>query len=74
MCMSFDPSIPAANTDLDANPIRDNFNALKTLIDAIPPPVAVLSGYAMLDITGQAVIDTGVVVNTVVACASSTGR
>ena len=34
--MSFDPTIPQANTNLDAVPIRDNFNALKTLIDAFP--------------------------------------
>ena len=34
--MSFNPAIPAANDNLDAAPIRDNFNALKTLIDAIP--------------------------------------
>ena len=34
--MSFDPTIPQANTDLDALPIRNNFNALKTLIDATP--------------------------------------
>ena len=36
--MPFDPSIPAANTNLDAVPIRENFNALKALIDAAGPP------------------------------------
>jgi hypothetical protein len=34
--MAFDPTVPAVNANLDANPIRDNFNALKGLIDAIP--------------------------------------
>ena len=33
--MAFDPTVPAVNADIDADPIRDNFNALKTLIDAI---------------------------------------
>lgn len=34
--MAFDPTVPAVNADLLADPIRDNFNALKGLIDAIP--------------------------------------
>ena len=36
---AFNPNIPVNNTTNDADPIRNNFNALKTLIDAgIPGP------------------------------------
>ena len=34
--MPFDPTIPQENADLDAGPIRQQFNALKALIDAAP--------------------------------------
>ena len=53
--MAFDPTVPAVNANLDANPIRDNFNALKGLIDAIPGPQ---SGLAMLDGLGVVNIST----------------
>ncbi|MEI6231405.1 MAG: hypothetical protein WCT04_00015 [Planctomycetota bacterium] len=46
--MSFDTTIPQANADLDAVPIRDNFNALKTLIDVIPAQKMLLAGRATL--------------------------
>ena len=46
--MSFDPTIPQVNADLDAVPIRNNFNELKTLIDAIPAPKVLLAGRATL--------------------------
>ena len=51
--MPFDPSIPAANTNLDAVPIRDNFNALKTLIDAIPTSGQSPGGAAGGDLGGN---------------------
>ena len=34
--MPFDPSIPQENTPIDAAPMREQFNSLKALIDAIP--------------------------------------
>jgi len=34
---AFDPTQPVADSDLISAPIRDNFNALKQLIDAVPP-------------------------------------
>lgn len=34
--MAFDPNLPQENTPLDAGEVRDNFNALKVLIDAVP--------------------------------------
>ena len=33
----FDPTQPATDSDLISAPVRDNFNALKELIDAVPP-------------------------------------
>ncbi|MCX7010109.1 MAG: hypothetical protein NTY53_23205 [Kiritimatiellaeota bacterium] len=35
--MSFDPNEPQNGEQIDATPVRNNFNALKALIDAIPP-------------------------------------
>ena len=51
--MSFDPTIPQANADLDAVPIRGNFNALKTLIDAIPTGPQSPGGAAGGDLGGS---------------------
>ena len=34
----FDPAQPAADSELKSAPVRENFIALKALIDAIPPP------------------------------------
>lgn len=50
--MAFDPTVPAVNADLDADPIRNNFNELKALIDAIPPPPTINSGSGTLDGNG----------------------
>ena len=38
--MSFDPTVPRPGTPPESAPVRDNFNALKAMIDAIPagPP------------------------------------
>ena len=34
--MPFDPTIPQENTPIDAAPMREQFNSLKALIDAVP--------------------------------------
>ncbi|MFO1440507.1 MAG: hypothetical protein U1F81_19470 [Verrucomicrobiaceae bacterium] len=34
--MAYDPSFPQENTPIDAAPMREQFNSLKALIDAIP--------------------------------------
>jgi len=53
--MAFDPSVPAVNADLDADPVRNNFNELKALIDAIPPTPQITSGSGVLD--GSGILD-----------------
>jgi len=35
--MSFDPNIPLTDSEMKSAEMRDQFNGLKTLIDAIPP-------------------------------------
>lgn len=35
--MPFDPTLPQPGTLIDATPLRNQFNALKTLIDNVPP-------------------------------------
>ena len=37
--MSFDPTKPVEGTEIDAVELRNQFNGLKTIIDAIPPPL-----------------------------------
>jgi hypothetical protein len=37
--MSFDPTKPIEGTEIDAAELRTQFNGLKTLIDAVPPPI-----------------------------------
>ena len=37
---TFDPTLPQPFHDLDANVVRNQLNALKSLIDVIPAPVA----------------------------------
>ena len=65
--MPFDPTIPAVNADLDADPIRDNFNELKALIDAIPPPpTSLVSGQGVLDGGGVLVLSGLPAVNAIV--------
>lgn len=34
--MPYDPSFPQENTPIDAAPMRNQFNSLKALIDALP--------------------------------------
>ncbi len=36
--MPFDPTYPPANAEIESAPLRDQFNSLKTLIDAVPTP------------------------------------
>ena len=44
--MPFDPAQPAANSPLASQVMRDQFNALKALIDAVPvPPVPPATAY-----------------------------
>jgi len=35
--MSFDPTKPQPQTEIDANELRAQFNGLKSIIDALPP-------------------------------------
>src|SRR5689334_9060120 len=42
--MPFDPNIPQENTDLDAAEVRENFNALKALIDALTAMTTPIGG------------------------------
>ena len=39
--MSFDPTYPPTNAEIESAPLRSQFNGLKDLIDAVPagPPV-----------------------------------
>ena len=53
--MSFDPNIPADNTKAKASEMRDQFNALKALIDTLQSSLAAQSG---LILTMQSQIST----------------
>jgi hypothetical protein len=57
--MAFDPNFPADHSELDAAPYRDQYNALKALIDAQQAQIAALqtlvSQKASLDDVNQAI-------------------
>jgi len=52
---AFNPAIPVNASLIASGELRDNFNALKGLIDGLPPPPAITSGSGSLD--GGGVLD-----------------
>ena len=58
--MAFDPAKPAPGDDLDAVLIRDQFNALKALIDAQSAQIASLQAQLDAAIAGSSTNSNGV--------------
>jgi hypothetical protein len=52
---TFDPTYPQNGDQADADPLRDQFNSLKGLIDAVPPPIPGPQGPAGAD--GRSIVN-----------------